>query len=123
MAAIGIGSDPARPLGPVGPLPGAPLRHEDGPVGHLQVGRTPGAAPFSEQDAHAMELLAEFVATAIRNANLVADVKRQAGRTIVVSAGPGEVGVVRFSVSDTGPGLTADAAAHVFERGWQEKEH
>jgi signal transduction histidine kinase len=43
--------------------------------------------------------------------------------TIVVSARPGEAGEVRFSVRDTGPGISRDAAAHVFDRYWQKKEY
>lgn len=45
------------------------------------------------------------------------------GGTVVVSAGPGEAGEVRFSVRDTGPGIPEESAAHVFDRYWQEKEH
>lgn len=40
------------------------------------------------------------------------------GGRIVIGATPGD-GFVRFSVSDTGPGIIAEQAAYLFERFWQ----
>lgn len=251
------GMPPRHP--PVGPLLGVPLRNEGEAIGHLYLARTSGSAPFSEQDATALELLAEFAANAIQNAHLVAAVQQEAraredllsvvshdlrnplsamamatlalrrtiganenarrhvdrlarnaarmerligdlltaskvqegklsiepsaqqpdklvadaveefasvtaeaglelradvaegtppvfcdagriaqvlsnllgnavkftpsGGSIVVSARPGDAGEVLFSVRDTGPGIPEEAAAHVFDRYWQKREH
>lgn len=41
------------------------------------------------------------------------------GGRILVRAAPSGDGFVRFSVSDTGPGIVAEQAAHLFERFWQ----
>ena len=43
------------------------------------------------------------------------------GGTVTVSAQPRQ-GEVRFSVSDTGPGIAPEEAPHVFERYWQSKK-
>jgi signal transduction histidine kinase len=42
------------------------------------------------------------------------------GRIVVAAAQDGKL--VRFSVSDTGPGLSADERQHVFDRFWQAEE-
>ncbi|HEX8792182.1 MAG TPA: GAF domain-containing sensor histidine kinase [Polyangiaceae bacterium] len=252
-----VGMPPRHP--PIGPLLGVPLRHEGEAVGHLYLARGPGGDAFSEQDAHALELLAEFSANAIQNAHLVAAVQQEAqaredvlsvvshdlrnplsamtmatialrrtigsnesarkhvdrlarnasrmerligdlltaakvqegklsfepaaqepkklvgdavdefasvateaglqlraevaeetppvfcdagrigqvlsnllgnavkftpaGGTVIISARPGDPGEVLFSVHDTGPGIPEEAAAHVFDRYWQKREH
>jgi K+-sensing histidine kinase KdpD len=54
----------------VGPFLGVAVRDGTGVVGYLYLGRKPGASRFSDEEAGAVELLAEFVGTAIRNVNL-----------------------------------------------------
>jgi signal transduction histidine kinase len=54
----------------MGPFLGVAVRDRTGVVGYLYLGRKPGAGPFSEEEAGAVELLAEFVGTAMQNANL-----------------------------------------------------
>jgi signal transduction histidine kinase len=61
----------------VGPLLGVVIRADGGAAGHLYLAKRPGAAPFTEQDAGAIELLATFVNAALQNATLYAAVKRE----------------------------------------------
>jgi signal transduction histidine kinase len=61
----------------VGPFLGVVIRGDGGAVGYLYLARRPGAAPFTEQDAGAIELLATFVNAALQNAVLYAAVKRE----------------------------------------------
>jgi len=71
MCTLGVGSDPAKPFdAEIGPFMSVPLRHQGEVVGHLNLAKPPGAAPFTEQDERAVELLATITGTAAHNATL-----------------------------------------------------
>ncbi len=61
----------------MGPFLGVVVRHEGDIIGHLFLAKSPGTAPFSEQDTRAVELLAGFAGAAIQNAKLYAALHRE----------------------------------------------
>jgi signal transduction histidine kinase len=70
----------------VGPFLGVAVRDRTGVIGYLYLGRKPGAAAFSDEDAGAVELLAGFVACEIENAALYASLRSEVrGREDVLS--------------------------------------
>ena len=62
--------------GAIGPFLGAPVRHDHDVVGHLYLAKRPGARPFTEQDARAIELLATSTATAWQTATTASALRR-----------------------------------------------
>jgi signal transduction histidine kinase len=61
----------------VGPFLGVAVRDSTGVVGYLYLGRKPGAPPFSDEDAGAVELLAEFVASTMQTASLYSSLRKE----------------------------------------------
>ena len=61
---------------PIGPFLGVPVRHQGEIVGHLYLAKPPRAAPFTEQDARAVELLATITGTAAHNAKLYESLRK-----------------------------------------------
>ncbi len=95
MCALGVGTDPAAAFDPfvdrgfapedvaairaggpprdherIGPFLSVPLRHQGEVVGCMYLAKPPRAAPFTEQDERAAELLATITGTAAHNATL-----------------------------------------------------
>lgn len=59
----------------VGPLLGVAVRSGHEVIGHLYLGRAPGAPGFSDDEVGVIELLAEFLASALQNASLYASLR------------------------------------------------
>jgi PAS domain S-box-containing protein len=70
----------------------------------------PGLPPILADRDRMLQVLGNLVDNAIRHT--------PPGGRVVVSAEP-EGAAVRLSVTDTGPGIPAEAVSHVFERFWQ----
>lgn len=62
---------------PVGPFLGVAVREDHEAVGHLYLGRKPGAPPFSDEDVGVVELLGEFVSSALQNASLYGSLRAE----------------------------------------------
>jgi signal transduction histidine kinase len=101
MCALGVGVDPAAPFDPfvdrgfapedvaairtngppkaherIGPFLSVPLRHQGEVVGCMYLAKPPRAAPFTEQDERASELLATITGTAAHNATLYESLRK-----------------------------------------------
>jgi signal transduction histidine kinase len=80
MCALRVGSDSFESQGfdreHVGPVSSVPLRHQGEIVGSLYLAKPPGAAPFTEQDERAAELLATITGTAAHNATLYESLRK-----------------------------------------------
>jgi signal transduction histidine kinase len=73
----------------------------------------PGLPPIQADADRLRQVLANLIANALRYT--------PSGGRVNVSA-VSQVGSVRFTVSDTGPGLTAEQSRHVFERFYRTDE-
>jgi len=76
----------------------------------LETAITPGLPTILADPDRLRQVFANLISNALRHT--------PAGGVITLAAQPAGDGV-RFSVSDTGPGLTPEEQAHVFERFWR----
>jgi two-component system OmpR family sensor kinase/two-component system sensor histidine kinase BaeS len=76
----------------------------------LETAVTPGLPTILADPDRLRQVFANLISNALRHT--------PAGGVITLAAEPAGAGV-RFSVSDTGPGLTPEEQAHVFERFWR----